>query len=277
MPGPGSSSTARSWPAGSARRRRCSTRWSRRSAATSAPVRPCTPTTRRCRCWHPDLGQTKVGRLWVVVRDERPWDPTAPPAAFYRYSADRKGEHAQALLGSCRGFLHADAYAGFEKLYVADPGTAAPRLVEVACWAHARRYLYEVFDHTGSATAKVALETIGALFAIEREIKGRSPAERLAARQERSVPLLANLRQQFDDALARTSTKGKLAVAIRYSTARWPALTRYTTDGRLEICNNAAERAIRPWPSGAATGPSPAATPAAGAPPPSTPSSRRRR
>ena len=130
----------------------------------------------------------------MVVRDERPWDPTAPPAAFYRYSADRKGEHAQALLGSCRGFLHADAYAGFEKLYVADPGTAAPRLVEVACWAHARRSLYEVFD----------------------------------------------------DALARTSTKSKLAVAIRYSTARWPALTRYTTDGRLEICNNAAERAIRP-------------------------------
>ena len=194
----------------------------------------------------PGLGQTKVGRLWVVVRDERPWDPTAPPAAFYRYSADRKGEHAQALLGSCRGFLHADAYAGFEKLYVADPGTAAPRLVEVACWAHARRYLYEVFDHTGSATAKVALETIGALFAIEREIKGLAPEERLAARQERSVPILANLRQQFDDALARTSTKGKLAVAIRYSTARWPALTRYTTDGRLEICNNAAERAIRP-------------------------------
>ncbi|OWJ69084.1 hypothetical protein BWR60_00650 [Inquilinus limosus] len=112
--------------------------------------------------------------------------------------------------------------------------------------AHARRYLYEVFDHTGSTTAKAALETIGDLFAIERESKGRSPAERLAARQERSVPILTDLRQLFDDALARTSTKGKLAVAIRYSTTRWAALTRYTTDGRLEMTNNAAERAIRP-------------------------------
>ena len=194
----------------------------------------------------PGLGRTKTGRLWVVVRDERPWDPTAPPAAFYRYSPDRKGEHAEALLGNCRGFLHADAYAGFEKLYAPLSGTTAPRLVEVACWAHARRYLYEVFDHTGSAAAKAALERIGDLFAVEREIKGRSPAERLATRQERSVPILADLRRLFDDALARTSTKGKLAVAIRYSTTRWPALTRYTTDGRLEMSNNAAERAIRP-------------------------------
>jgi hypothetical protein len=119
-------------------------------------------------------------------------------------------------------------------------------LVEVACWAHARRYLYEVFDHTGSAAAKAALDRIGDLFAVEREIKGRGPAERLATRQERSVPILADLRRLFDDALARTSTKGKLAVAIRYSTTRWPALTRYTTDGRLEMSNNAAERAIRP-------------------------------
>lgn len=194
----------------------------------------------------PGLGKTRTGRLWVVVRDERPWDPTAPPAAFYRYSPDRKGEHAEVLLGSCRGFLHADAYAGFEKLYAPAPGTNAPRLVEVACWAHARRYLYEVFDHTGSATAKAALETISDLFVIEREVKGRGSAERLAIRQERSVPILADLRQLFDDALARTSTKGKLGVAIRYSTTRWAALTRYTTDGRLEMSNNAAERAIRP-------------------------------
>src|ERR1700754_3833631 len=65
----------------------------------------------------PGLGKTKTGRFCVVVRDERPWDPTAPPAPFYRYSPDRKGVHAEALLGSCWGSLHADAYAGFEKLY----------------------------------------------------------------------------------------------------------------------------------------------------------------
>jgi hypothetical protein len=116
----------------------------------------------------------------------------------------------------------------------------------VARRVHARRYLYEVYDHTGSATAKTALECIGDLFTIEREIRGRAPEARLAARQLRSVPILKALRLFLDEALARTSTKGKLAVAIRYSTTRWAALTRYTTDGRLEMSNNAAERAIRP-------------------------------
>src|SRR3546814_71391 len=92
----------------------------------------------------PGLGKTRTGRLWVAVRDERPWGSPAPPAAFYRYSPDRKAEHAEALLGRCRGFLHADAYAGFNGLYEVDPSTRSARLVEVACWAHARRKLYDV-------------------------------------------------------------------------------------------------------------------------------------
>ncbi len=94
--------------------------------------------------------------------------------------------------------------------------------------------------------ATKALEHIGDLFAIEREIRGRSPDERLGVRQARSVPILEALRRLLDDALARGSAKSKLADAIRYSTTRWEALTRYTTDGRLEMSNNAAERAIRP-------------------------------
>jgi transposase len=87
----------------------------------------------------PGCGRTKTGRLWAVVRDERPWAGKAPPAALYRYSADRRAEHAEALLGSCRGFLHADGYAGFRRLYAPDPTTGEPRLIEVACWSHARR------------------------------------------------------------------------------------------------------------------------------------------
>lgn len=181
-----------------------------------------------------------------MVRDERPWGSLVPPAAFYRYSADRKAEHALALLSSCRGFLHADAYAGFNALYTADPTTQAPRLVEVACWAHARRKLYEVHLATGSAAAKEALERITALFAIETEIRGRAPPERLAARQLRAVAILEELRSVLRTTLARASAKSSLAEAIRYTTSRWEALTRFTTDGRLEICNNAAERAIRP-------------------------------
>lgn len=194
----------------------------------------------------PGRGKTKTGRLWVLVRDERPWGSQAPPAVFYRYSADRKGEHAKALLGSCRGFLHADAYAGFKELYTIDPQTRQAQLTEVACWAHARRHLYEVAASTGSTIAKQALERIAALFAIEAGIKGRQPEERLAVRRQEAVPQLAELKAFLEHARARISGKSGLAEAIRYALSRWQALLRYTTDGRLEMTNNAAERAIRP-------------------------------
>src|SRR5690349_2931498 len=194
----------------------------------------------------PGRGRTKTGRLWVVVRDERPWGSAVPPAAFYLYSPDRKGEHAEELLGGCRGFLHADGYAGFGGLYAPEPGTGKARLAEVACWSHARRGLYEVHLATASPIAEEALERIADLFAIERELRGREPGARLDARRERSLPLLDELRGFLDASLARVSGKGSLARAIRYALTRWEALTRFTTDGRLEMSNNAAERAIRP-------------------------------
>lgn len=194
----------------------------------------------------PGLGRTKTGRLWAAVRDERPFAGGAPPAAFYRYSPDRKGEHAEALLGGCRGFLHADGYAGFNTLFAPDPKTGVARLTEVACWAHARRKLYDVYEATASPLAKEALERIAELFAIEARINGRPPPERLAVRQQEAVPLLAGLEAFLQKTLSQVSGKSKLAQAIRYSTSRWAALTRYTTDGRLEMTNNAAERAIRP-------------------------------
>ncbi len=109
----------------------------------------------------PGLGKTKTGRLWVVVRDERPWGSAVPPAAFYRYSADRKGIHAQALLGSCHGFLHADGYAGFDTLYQPTTPTGDPPLIEVACWSHARRKFYDVHHATASPVALEALQRIG--------------------------------------------------------------------------------------------------------------------
>jgi transposase len=194
----------------------------------------------------PGLGRTKTGRLWAAVRDERPFGVTTAPAAFYRYSANRCAEHAHALLGSCRGFLHADGYAGFNNLFADDPKTGKPRLTEVACWAHARRNIYEVYESTASPLAKEALERIADLFAIEARINGRSHAERLAVRQREAVPLLTELKSFLDKALTEISGKSNLAKAIRYALARWTALTRYTTDGRLEMTNNAVERAIRP-------------------------------
>ncbi len=194
----------------------------------------------------PGRGKTKTGRLWVAVRDERPWGSAVPPAVFYRYAPDRKSEQAAALLAGCQGFLHADAYAGFSDLYRPDPLTGIARLVEVACWAHARRKIYEVHAATQSPAAKELLERIGELFVIEAAIRGQQPQERLAVRIERSVPLLVQIKSRFEDTLSRISGKSSLAKAIHYSLSRWDAMTRYTTDGRLDICNNAAERAIRP-------------------------------
>jgi transposase len=194
----------------------------------------------------PGHGKTKTGRLWVAVRDERPWSGAAPPAAFYRYSRDRKGENAEALLGGCRGFLHADGYGGFQSLYVGDPKTNLPRLTEVACWSHARRKVYEFYESTKSPLAREVLERIAPLFEIETRINGQAPERRLAVRQAEAVPLLAELKDFMDNVLKKISGAGKLAKAIRYATSRWSALTRYTTDGRLEMTNNAAERAIRP-------------------------------
>jgi hypothetical protein len=192
----------------------------------------------------PGRGQTKEGRLWVLVRDERTWGSTEPPIAYYRYSPNRKGEHAEALLGACRGFLHADGYTGFGRLYEPDPAAGRPRLIETACWAHARR---EIYDHAeGSALGKEALERIATLFAVEAEINGHAPERRLAVRQARSSPLLTELKAFLETGLSRLSRASELAKAFRYSLNRWEALTRYTTDGRLEMTNNAAERAIRP-------------------------------
>jgi transposase len=194
----------------------------------------------------PGQGRTRIGRLWAVVRDERAFGGAATPAAFYRYSPDRRAEHAQALLGSCRGFLHADGYAGFNSLFADDPKSGQPRLTEVACWAHARRNIYEVYQSTASPLAKEALERIAELFEIETRINGRAPQERLAVRQQEAVPLLRKLESYLNNALSQISGKSTLAKAIRYALSRWIALTRYTTDGRLEMTNNAVERAIRP-------------------------------
>jgi transposase len=192
----------------------------------------------------PGTGKTKTGRLWVYLRDERPHGGPAPPAVIYRYSADRKGEHPRRHLDRFRGFLHADGYAGFGALYQADGGKAAP-VTEVFCWAHVRRKFHDL-HLTGSPLAKEALDRIGRLFDIERAANGLPPNMRQHIRQSRALPLIAEFAAFLDATLPRLSGKSDLAGAIRYARSRWESLTRYLTDGRLEISNNAAERAIRP-------------------------------
>lgn len=187
----------------------------------------------------PGKGRTRTARLWAYVRDERPSAGPDPPAVVYRYSPDRRGEHPQGHLASFRGTLQADGYGGFTALY------ADECVREAACWAHARRKYYDVYVADRSPTAHEALTRIGALYAIEREIRAQPPAARRDARRERATPLLAALRTWLRGELAGLSAKSPLAGAIQYTLVRWDALTRYVEDGAVEIDNNAAERAIR--------------------------------
>lgn len=187
----------------------------------------------------PGRGSTKTGRLWTYVRDGRPWAEGAPAAVFFRYSPDRKGERAESHLKSFIGVLHADAYAGFDRLY------EAGRITEAACWAHVRRKFFDIHESNGSPVAAEALARIRALYEIEEAIRGRPPDERRAMRQARAGPLIAELKAWLEATLAKVSTKSALAVAIRYALSRWTALVRYCDDGHIEIDNNAAERALR--------------------------------
>jgi len=193
----------------------------------------------------PGHGKTKTARLWTLVRDERPWASDVPPAAFYLCSPDRKGIRAEELVGSCSGFLHADGYIGFDRLYRPTTPDGAPPPIEVACRRHARRGIYEVHHATASPLALEALERIAALFAIESAMRGQPPQRRAAARQEHAAPLLEQLKAFLKTSLRQVSGKSALAKAIRYALSRWKALTRYVSNGRLETSNNAAERAMR--------------------------------
>src|ERR1019366_1843314 len=187
----------------------------------------------------PGSGKTKTGRLWTYVRDDRPAGKDTAPAVWFAYSEDRKGEHPRQHLKNFKGGLQADAYAGFHHLY----GDGA--IYEVACWAHARRKFHEIHAIHASPTTTEALARIGALYAIEDEVRGKSADLRLSVRQARARPLLDDLRKWMEKALHSLSAKSETAGAIRYALSRWRALTRYTEDGLLEIDNSAAERALR--------------------------------
>jgi transposase len=187
----------------------------------------------------PGNGKTKTGRLWTYVRDDRPAGDDTPAAVWFAYSPDRRGEHPREHLRQFSGILQADAYAGFHHLY------EGGRIQEAACWAHVRRKFYDLQVAHASPLAAEALKRIGELYAIESDIRGRPPEERLHARITRAGPLLDSLHQWLQLTLAVVSKKSEIAAAIRYALGRWRALLRYSEDGSIEIDNNAAERALR--------------------------------
>lgn len=202
-------------------------------------------------------GKTDTGRCWVYVRDDAPFGGAGPPAAIFYYSRDRRGEHPQSHLAGYSGILQADAYDGYNKLYLADR-TPGP-IREEACWSHARRPFFSMADIEANARRKAAgknemplspiameiVRRIDALFAIERTINGKSSEERLAVRRDASRPLIDALGIYILEHVAKLSRGHDLAKAMQYMLKRWPAFTLFLDDGRVCLSNNASERGLR--------------------------------
>jgi transposase len=196
--------------------------------------------------------ETRKGRLWAYVRDDKPFAGPAPPAAVFFYSRDRTAQHPQSHLRDYAGILQADAYAGFNRLYEADrkPGL----ITEASCWAHGRRKFFELADVTAKARGKLAViaplafeavKHIDAIFDIEREINGRSIDERLAVRRTLVAPLVSELETWLRAEYGKLSRHSDVAKAVNYMLTRWDTFTRFLKDGRICLTNNAAERALR--------------------------------
>ncbi len=178
-------------------------------------------------------GRSQKGRVWIYLnREGRHW---------YHFTDSRKRDGPVEVLGEYAGFIHADAYKGYDVLYL--PGGST----EVACWAHVRRKFVDS-EATEPTLAKEAVDRIRKLFAIEKvaDRQGLDPEARHDLRQSKSAPLVEEFRAWMDHAETQVLPKGPLGRAIGYATNQWEALTRYLENGRLSISNNAAERALRP-------------------------------
>ena len=228
-------------------------------------------------------GKTDTAHIWTYVRDDRPFAGTPPPAAVSYYSRDRADAHSERHPAGYSGILQADAYGGYNQLYV--EGRSPGPILEAACWAHARRKFFVLADIETSARRRASNQTpspifplaleavrrIDVLFDIERAINGLDVEARKAARQERSVPVIAELEAWMRAERAAMSRHNDVAKAMNYMLKRWDALTRFLDDGRICITNNAAERALRGIALGRNRGCSPVPTAAASAQPPCIP------
>jgi transposase len=175
-------------------------------------------------------GQTETGRVWVYVRDDRPFGGKDPPAALFYASRDRTRAHPERHLAEYAGVLQADAFEGYNRLYL--PERKPGPILEALCWSHARRKFFELADIAAnmrrsknappiSPIALEAVKRIDALFAVEREINGLLAATRLAARREKSAPLVAAFEGWMCAERVKLSRHAAIAKAIDYMLTRW--------------------------------------------------------
>jgi transposase len=182
----------------------------------------------------PGQKQCRKGRIWCYLGDE------ANPYTVYDYTPDRSRDGPVQWLAGYSGYLQADAYGGYDGIF------AGGNVIEVACWAHARRKFYDAQDSDGKRAAAM-LSLVGELYRIEREAKEQDADDdaRLALRQEHSVPVLTRIKTWLDTEGEVVLPRSPMAAAIGYAKNQWAALNVYVTQGRLSIDNNAAERALK--------------------------------
>ena len=182
--------------------------------------------------------QLSTARLWVYLGD------AAHPYNVFDFTVNRKRDGPQQFLANYQGYLHADAFSGYDGLYLPDPRTTAARIFEVACNAHARRKFYEARG-SDALRAHRALAYYGQLYELERQAKDFSASQRLQMRQDLAVPILNQLHDWLQAEKDAVLPKSPMAAAIGYALNNWSALRRYTEAGFLAIDNNAAEREMK--------------------------------
>jgi len=179
----------------------------------------------------PEVGDGRFrGHFWAYL------DPLEKQVVF-DVTPTRERDGPERFLQEFRGYLQADAYTGYDQLY------RSGARVEVACWAHARRYFVEALE--SDKRAAVILELVQKLYRVEKDARELDPSERRQLRLELSVPVLAELERERHRLEQEVLPRSPLGEALRYVDNQWRALQRYTEDGRLQIDNNGAERQLR--------------------------------
>lgn len=192
----------------------------------------------------PGSRKTKTGYFWALARDDRPWGGGAPPGVAFTYAPGRGGQHAERILQGFSGVLQVDGYAGYNRLIA--PERVGPDIRLAYCWAHARRKLVEITRNGPAPIAEEGVKRIGELYRIEADVRGLDPEARLAARQQRSKPVIADMQTWLVHHRARAAAKSPLGEALKYIAKYWDGLCLFLADGRIELDNNSVERTIRP-------------------------------
>jgi transposase len=184
----------------------------------------------------PGRGETKRAYLWAYRSNVL---ETGPPIVVFDYQTSRAGRHAQEFLSGWQGHLMVDDFGGYKALF-------ADGVTELGCLAHARRKYFDLNAAQANPIAQEALSRIAALYAIEVHGRDMDIVARTQLRHEQATPQLQSMHDWLLRTRVNVANGGGTAKAIDYSLKRWPALSRYATDGRLPIDNNPVENTIRP-------------------------------